>query len=133
MPHHETFDDKLTAARRMRDEIGIRRAILADDLVGTAHRAYGLLPNMTWVVDRGGTIAYKASWTSADNVAAFLDRYLTARRQRPPSGALSRYHTEQVELRRVDRDLFYRHLRERNGARSYDEFKRAEEIWAGRG
>jgi hypothetical protein len=33
----------------LRDEIGVRRTILVDDLDGTAHRAYGLLPNMTSV------------------------------------------------------------------------------------
>jgi hypothetical protein len=40
----------------MRDEAGIRRPILVDDLEGTAHRDYGLLPNMTWVTGRGGQI-----------------------------------------------------------------------------
>jgi len=41
-----------------------------DDLAVTVHRAYGLMPNMTWVIDRGG-VAYKANWTSAANVEAF--------------------------------------------------------------
>lgn len=123
---------KLANARRLRDEVGIRRPILVDDLDGTAHRAYGLLPNMTWVVGRGGRIVYKSDWTSAENVSAFLDRYETGRRRKPPRGAVAPYRTEQVEFRDVDREGFYDHLRHRCGPRSYEEFKRAEEIWRGR-
>ncbi len=128
--HHETFADKLGNATLLRDEVGIRRPIVVDDLAGTAHRAYGLLPNMTWVVGRGGRILYKADWTSARNVEAFLERHEQGRRRRPASGAVAAYVTEQIEYRDVDREAFYDRLR-RNGPRSYDEFKRAEALWRG--
>jgi len=49
------------------------------------HRAYGLMPNMTWVTDRGGRVAYKANWTSTTNVEAFLARFLTVRGQQRPA------------------------------------------------
>lgn len=127
-PHHTSFDDKLAAAARLRDEIGIRRTILVDDLAGTAHRAYGLLPNMTWVVGRGGQVLYKADWTSAANVDAFLARYVAGRRPARRGVARAPYATEQIEHRDVDRPAFYERLR-RNGPWSYEEFKRAEEIW----
>jgi hypothetical protein len=128
--HHETFADKLGNATLLRDEVGIRRPIVVDDLAGTAHRAYGLLPNMTWVVGRGGRILYKADWNSARNVEAFLERHEQGRRRRPASGAVAAYVTEQIEYRDVDREAFYDRLR-RNGPRSYDEFKRAEALWRG--
>ncbi|MBA3887983.1 MAG: hypothetical protein H0X67_19985 [Acidobacteria bacterium] len=128
--HHKTFADKLGNATLLRDEVGIRRPIVVDDLAGTAHRAYGLLPNMTWVVGRGGRILYKADWTSARNVEAFLERHEQGRRRRPASGAVAAYVTEQIEYRDVDREAFYDRLR-RNGPRSYDEFKRAEALWRG--
>lgn len=129
--HHRTFSDKLANARLLRDEIGIRRPIVVDDLAGSSHLAYGAMPNMTWVIGRGGQILYKADWTSAANVEAFLHRYLRGRSRRPPSGAVAPYLTEQVEFRDVDREAFYQRLR-RNGPRSYEEFKRAEQIWAQR-
>ncbi len=132
VPHHASFDDKLDAARRLRDHFGIERPILVDELDGTVHRAYGLLPNMTWVVDRGGRIVYKADWTSATNVAAFVDRYLERKRGRGPGTTLAPYRTEQLELRDVDRDGFYRHLEERNGPRALREFQAAESFWAAR-
>ena len=80
---HESFEAKLATARLLRDETGIRRPILVDDLEGTAHHAYGLLPNMNWVVGRGGRILYKSDWTSAANVDAFLTRYEV--RTKPPA------------------------------------------------
>lgn len=131
MGAHDSFETKITNARLLRDEIGIRRPILVDDLEGTAHRAYGLLPNMTWVIGRGGRILYKSDWTSASNAEAFLDRYERGRSRRPATGAVGPYRTEQIEFRDIDREAFYRRL-QRNGPRAYDEFKRAEEIWRGR-
>ena len=129
---HETLAGKLATARKLRDEVGIRRPILVDDLEGTAHHAYGLLPNMNWVIGRGGRILYKSDWTSAANVDAFLRRYESGRSRRPEAGTVGPYLTEQVEFRDVDREAFYK-LLHRNGPRAYEEFKRAEEIWRNRG
>jgi hypothetical protein len=125
---HTSFEAKLASASLLRDEIGIRRPILVDDLAGTAHHLYGLLPNMSWVVSRGGRIVYKSDWTSAANVEAYLDRYEAGRTRRPPTGTVGPYLTEQVEYRDLDRGAFYRRLH-RNGPRAYDEFKHAEDIW----
>src|SRR5690349_14673292 len=63
VPHHDSFGRKLAGAALLREETGIGRDILVDDLAGTVHRGYGLMPNMTWVIGRGGRIAYKAGWT----------------------------------------------------------------------
>ncbi len=74
------------------------------------------------------TIVYKADWMSAANIEAFLERFHAGRARRPQAGAVAPYTTEQIEYRDVDREAFYERLR-RNGPRSFDEFKRAEEIW----
>jgi hypothetical protein len=126
------MERKLTNARLLRSELGLRRDILVDGLDGDGHLAYGGLPNMTWVVGRGGRILYKADWTSAENVEAFVHRYRDARRARRPGSARAAYSTEQLEYRDVDRQMFYQRLR-RNGARAYEDFKRAEESWSSRG
>lgn len=126
--HHRSFEEKRANARLLRDEVGIRRPILLDDLAGTAHHAYGLLPNMTYVVGRGGRLIYRADWTSAANVESFLVRHEEQRRQRPARGGRSAYLSEQLEYRDQDREAFDERLR-RNGPRSFDEFQRAEEIW----
>ena len=91
------------------------------------HSAYGLMPNMSWVLGRGGTILYKAMWTSAARIGEFLER-----QQAQPSGlAQAAFHSEQLELRRRDGESFQRGL-ERNGPRAVSEFARAEKIWAER-
>ncbi|MBW3562577.1 MAG: hypothetical protein KY437_08780 [Actinobacteria bacterium] len=133
VPAHATFDDKLAAAGQLRDVFGISRPILVDDLDGTAHRAYGSMPNMTWVVGRGGRLVYKAEWTSATNVEAFVDRHTDTRGERTAGVTLAPYVTEQLEHREVDRQAFYRHLEQRNGPRSLAEFREAERIWSDRG
>lgn len=127
VPHHDTFARKLEHARLLRDEIGISRPILVDDLDGTVHRAYGMLPNMTWVVDRGGRIVYRADWTSAANVEAFVERYRAAKADRS-QGPVGMYASEQIEFRRQDRDAFRRQL-ERNGPRAVSEWDEAVRIW----
>jgi hypothetical protein len=127
----QNFDEKLTNARRLRDEVGIRRQILVDDLDGSTHHAYGLLPNMSWVVGKGGRVIYKSDWTSAANIDAFLERYEAGKVRRPVAGMVGPYLTEQVEFRDLDRPRFYT-LLERNGPRARSEFHRAEEIWRDR-
>lgn len=131
--HHTSFEGKLANARLLRDEIGISRPILVDDLAGAAHRGYGSMPNMTWVIGRGGRVAYKASWTSAANVEDFLARFLAGR-----GGGVSAapapyapYETEQVEFRRVDRAAFDERLA-RNGPRAVTEFGNAMKLWGQR-
>jgi hypothetical protein len=98
-----------------------------DDLGGTVHRAYGLMPNMSWVLGRGGTILYKAMWTSAVHVGEFLEQ-----REAAPAGpASSTFYVEQLAPVARDRPAFQDGLA-RNGPRAVTEFARAEEIWADR-
>jgi hypothetical protein len=85
------------------------------------------MPNMTWVLGRGGAILYKAMWTSAARVGDFLERYA----RQPLDLRHAPFHTEQIEIRARDGEAFTRGL-ERNGPRSVAEFARAEEIWAER-
>lgn len=91
------------------------------------HRAYGLLPNMSWVLGRGGSILYKAMWTSAAHVGEFLDQREAGRSG--PAGATF-YAEVQAPVAR-DRASFQRGL-ERNGPRAVTEFARAQEVWTER-
>lgn len=102
-----------------------------DDLDGTVHRAYRLMPNMTWVIGRDGRVAYKANWTSAANVEAFLGRFLAGRAGHPPGTSPVMYETQQAEFRYTDRERFMQHLL-RNGPRAVAEFETAQQLWAQR-
>jgi hypothetical protein len=132
VPHHDSFERKLASAALLAEETGIGRDILVDDLTGIVHRAYGLMPNMTWVIDRGGRVAYKANWTSAANVEAFLTRFLAASGGHSAGTTPVMYETQQAEFRYPDRQRFIQHLL-RNGPRAVTEFEKAQKLWSQRG
>ena len=129
--YHDSFERKLACARLLAQEAGIGRDILVDDLDGTVHRAYGLMPNMTWVIGRGGRVAYKANWTSAANVEAFLGRFLAGQAGHPPGTSPVMYETQQAEFRYTDRQRFMQDLL-RSGPRAVAEFEKAQQLWAER-
>jgi len=63
--HHTSFEQKLAHAGKLRDLEKVKIPILVDDLQGTTHRAYGLLPNMIYLIDREGVVVYKSDWTDS--------------------------------------------------------------------
>ena len=66
--HHESMDDKRSNARAFIEHSGLEREVLLDSLDGAAHHIYGGLPNMTWIIGRGGFIHYKSAWTNTADV-----------------------------------------------------------------
>ena len=64
-PHHTSLEQKLAHARKLRDLEEVKIPILVDDFRGTTHKAYGILPNMVYLIDREGVVAYKSDWTDA--------------------------------------------------------------------
>jgi len=121
LPHHTSFAQKLAQARRFREEQGVRRHILVDSLDGACHRLYGALPNMTWVILRGGTIAYKAAWTDAADVRMAMENVARISELRRQSGRLAPFWTERLGFRVVDQAAFNAGL-VRNGPKAVAEF-----------
>ena len=74
--HHTSMDDKRVVARAFKENEGIKRRILLDNLEGTCHYGYGLMPNMTCIIGRGGLMLYKAGWTDAEDVEKALNYHL---------------------------------------------------------
>lgn len=104
----------------------MKRTILVDDLDGTCHRAWGMLPNMSFITLKGGTIAYKADWTNSYDVAratngcdvaGALEELLEeiAARTKVP------FYNERLRFRDVDREAFMKGL-ERNGPKAIADF-----------
>jgi len=107
--HHATMDDKRHHARAFQQHNAIEREILLDDVAGTVHRAYGMLPNMTWIIGRGGVIYYKAAWTDVVDVEAALVETLDALDRRA-SEPLAPFYAERLSWRVRDLDAFRRQL-----------------------
>ncbi|RMH17375.1 MAG: hypothetical protein D6696_15885 [Acidobacteria bacterium] len=123
-PHHTSMEQKMAHAAALRDELGVARPILVDALDGACHRAYGSMPNMTWILRRGGVVAYKADWTDAASVDSAIDYFLDADRRRKSGADLRPTRVERLEYRDRDRQAFLRGL-ERSGPKAVREYKQA--------
>lgn len=128
--HHLSFAQKLDAARAMVERWSIERQMLVDDLEGTVHRAYGMLPNMSFIINRAGTVLYKASWTDPKTIEVALEHLGHERELRRARHRLSPYTVEWMPQRINDREPFCRGLLEA-GPQALDEFISAIETTHG--
>lgn len=123
-PHLTSMEQKYRHAQDLRDVLGVKRHILLDSLDGTCHRAYGSMPNMSWIFNSSGVPVYKADWTDADSVERALEYFVGVSRRRQAGERLAPFHVERLEFRVQDREAFYHGL-ERNGPRAVREFREA--------
>lgn len=69
---HTSLEEKLAAARKLVAERGETRTVLVDDLEGSAHRAYGSLPNMVYITNDDGEVICRSDWCSPTQVRKVL-------------------------------------------------------------
>lgn len=123
-PHLTSMKQKFRHAQALRDVLGVSRPILVDALDGACHRAYGSMPNMTWIFARTGQILYKSDWTATESVVRSLEYFLEIGERRKTNERLAPFRVERVEYRQMDNDGFYEGL-ERSGPKAVEEFKTA--------
>jgi len=99
----------------------IKRPMLVDDIGGAVHSAYGTLPNMTYILNTGGTILYRASWTDERTIRMALDQILFERTQRRSGMRITPYYVEWLPQRVNDREAFVDGLL-KIGDRAVEEF-----------
>ena len=105
-PAHTSLEQKLSHARDMAADWNIKRPMLVDDVEGTVHRAYGTLPNMSYVLNVGGTILYRANWTDAHTIRMALEQLFFERAQRRSGTRTTPYYVEWLPQRVNDRGAF---------------------------
>jgi hypothetical protein len=120
--HHRSMDDKRRNARAFLEHSKLRRQVLLDSLDGAAHRAYGMLPNMTWIVGRGGMIHYKSAWTSEADVADALEAILDFQANRGRNQWVA-FYSERSAWSTRDQALFKAGL-ERAGPQAVEDYQR---------
>ena len=123
-PHLTSMEQKANHARDLRDKLGITRKILVDALDGACHRAYGSMPNMSWIFRSNLIPVYKSDWTDANSVANAIDYFLDVVRRRKNREPLAPFHVERLDYRNHDEEAFYKGL-ERNGSKAVEEFRAA--------
>lgn len=120
-PHLTSMEQKFRHARAMKDVLGVTRPILVDALDGACHRAYGSMPNMSWVFSRSGIPVYKADWTDANSVSNAVEYLLEVTSRRRAGERMAPFRVERLDYRKKDRHMFDKGL-ERNGPKAVREF-----------
>lgn len=123
-PHLTSMEQKLRHARDMRDVLGVTRPILVDALDGVCHRAYGSMPNMSWIFDRSGVPVYKSDWTDPYSIGNAIEYFAGTIERRRAGERIVPFHVERLDYRTKDEFAFYEGL-ERNGPKAVREFREA--------
>ncbi|MCA1298478.1 deiodinase-like protein [Stappia indica] len=76
---HKTFADKRACARRLKEEDGETRLVYVDDFQGTAHKAYGSMPNAVYIINKNGCVVYKAEWNNPGATRSALKSLITGK------------------------------------------------------
>lgn len=66
------FSAKMAYAWALARSEALTCPVLVDGMDEAVHRRYGSLPNMVYVVDKAGDVAYKATWTQAEAIDRVL-------------------------------------------------------------
>ena len=74
-----TMEEKLANARLLIRQKNMKMPVLMDGMDEAAHRRFGRLPNMVYVVDMKGRIVYKSMWTRHQELREFLKELLQTR------------------------------------------------------
>lgn len=121
--HHTSMDDKRSVAKAFQKHSKVKRQILLDTLEGDAHTTYGQLPNMTWIMGRGGIVLYKSSWTAVDDVENALVGALDYNENRMKNKWIP-FYSERAAWSSRDVDAFNAGL-ERNGPQAVEDMQRS--------
>jgi len=116
------MNQKRAHARALRDELGVSRPIILDALDGACHRAYGSMPNMTWIFNRAGIPVYKSDWTDHHSVRNALDYFVDVLDRRRDRQRLVPFNVQRLDYRTSDRERFYAGLA-RSGPKAVREFE----------
>ena len=123
---HKSWEQKLQYARDCGSQDGIENPLLVDDLEGTMHRVYGMMPNMVFLIDKDGKIAYKSMWTDHVEIENVLANIAQADDLRAMGLRLKPSYTEKINYIPAE---YSGGLREkvfgRSGQKSWDDYQNA--------
>lgn len=66
------FAEKMVNAKATSKLYNEKREVLVDTIDGFAHRLYGSMPNMTYVIGKDGIIKFRANWTNINALKKVL-------------------------------------------------------------
>ena len=132
IPALRSLEQKISHAMTFKQQLGIERPILVDDLTGTGHKAYGELSNMTYLVGQGGRVLFRADWTDPPTIEVSLKYLLAARAQRRKGLRMTPFYAEFVGYRWSD-ETKADEIMARGGQQAMDDMDRVYQRWAKQG
>jgi len=79
IPSHKDVGAKRACATRLQQVDGETRTVLVDDMDGTAHKAYGEMPNAVFIINRNGCIVFRAEWNNSSATRKALEALIEGR------------------------------------------------------
>lgn len=68
----QNLEQRRQYARQLAATRSMKTTVVVDTMDDAVSEQFGSLPNMVYVIDRNGTIAYKATWTMAERIDRVL-------------------------------------------------------------
>jgi hypothetical protein len=68
----QNLEQRRQYARELATTRHMKATVVVDTMDDTVSEQFGSLPNMVYVIDRDGTVAYKATWTMAEKIDQVL-------------------------------------------------------------
>lgn len=121
LKYHSSIEQKIQNAQLFKNDLKITRQVLVDSLEGTVHKAFGALPNMSWIIGRGGLVEYRASWTLPEDIEQALAASTQAFEWRKQRHSMLPVFSERRLWQKRDDDSFRRGL-ERSGPKAVSDF-----------
>lgn len=73
---HTSYDERLTCAKRTRDELGVTTRILVDGIDSVVTKQYAGQPNRGYILDGQGKVLSKQVWINVDQTRRVLAEHL---------------------------------------------------------
>jgi len=74
MPAHGTMEQKRHQAERLKREASVAWPILVDELDGSTHQQYSVLPNHVFLIDHDGVVAFRGEFVHAPTLFRALEQ-----------------------------------------------------------
>lgn len=68
----QNLEQRRQYARELATTLHMKATVVVDTMDDAVSEQFGSLPNMVYVIDRNGTIVYKATWTMAEKIDQVL-------------------------------------------------------------
>jgi hypothetical protein len=67
-PHHTSDEQKMHHAKDWVAQDDVPWTVAVDDVIGTVHQMYGPLPNSVYLIDKTGSVAFRALWAGQESL-----------------------------------------------------------------